>query len=49
VEIIDCGCGIPEHKRGRGLFAFFSTKKEGVGLGLPIVKKNRRAHEAICG
>ncbi|MFZ2445099.1 MAG: ATP-binding protein [Syntrophobacteraceae bacterium] len=45
MEIIDCGCGIPERKREEVFSPFFSTKKEGVGLGLPIVKKIVEAHE----
>ncbi len=43
VEIIDCGCGIPEHKREKRSFRLFFNKKEGVGLGLPIVKKSSGA------
>lgn len=44
VEVIDCGCGIPAGQR-KDIFApFFTTKKEGTGLGLPIVKKIAEAH-----
>jgi len=39
IEVIDCGCGIPIEQRENIFTPFFSTKKEGTGLGLPIVKK----------
>lgn len=45
LEVTDCGCGIPEEKRKEVFSPFFSTKKDGVGLGLPIVKKIIDAHE----
>ncbi len=45
VEVKDCGCGIPAEQR-KDIFApFFTTKKEGTGLGLPIVKKIAEAHQ----
>ncbi len=45
IEILDQGCGIPEHE-GKDIFnPFFTTKKEGTGLGLPIVKKILKAHD----
>jgi two-component system, OmpR family, phosphate regulon sensor histidine kinase PhoR len=44
IDVIDCGCGIPLDKR-RDIFSpFVTTKKEGTGLGLPIVKKIVHAH-----
>ncbi len=45
LEIADSGCGIPHERRKEIFSPFFSTKKEGVGLGLPIVKKIVDAHE----
>lgn len=44
VEVTDSGCGIPEEDREKIFEPFFSTKKEGTGLGLPIVKKIVEAH-----
>ncbi len=44
IDITDCGCGIPVEKRKEIFLPFFSTKKEGTGLGLPIVKKIVQAH-----
>ncbi len=44
LEVIDCGCGIPGDKRREIFSPFFTTKKEGTGLGLPIVKKIVEAH-----
>jgi signal transduction histidine kinase len=42
--VTDCGCGIPYERREEIFNPFFSTKKEGTGLGLPIVKKIVEAH-----
>jgi signal transduction histidine kinase len=44
LEIIDCGCGIPLDKRDEIFVPFFTTKKEGLGLGLPTAKKIIEAH-----
>ena len=44
VDIIDCGCGIPLEMREAIFSPFFTTKKNGTGLGLPIVKKIIDAH-----
>ncbi len=44
VEVKDCGCGIPVEQRKEIFVPFFTTKKEGTGLGLPIVKKIAEAH-----
>ncbi len=44
IDITDCGCGIPVEKRKEIFLPFFSTKKGGTGLGLPIVKKIVQAH-----
>ncbi|MEN6438879.1 MAG: PAS domain S-box protein [Syntrophobacter sp.] len=45
IDIRDCGCGIPAGQRKDIFLPFFTTKKEGTGLGLPIVKKIAEAHE----
>jgi signal transduction histidine kinase len=47
LDIIDCGCGIPIEKREAIFSPFFTTKKEGTGLGLPIVKKIIDAHGGL--
>jgi len=39
VEVQDTGCGIPEEDRPRIFQTFFSTKPEGTGLGLAVVKR----------
>jgi two-component system sensor histidine kinase HydH len=44
IEVSDRGEGIPEDKRSEILAPFYTTKKEGTGLGLPIVKKIVEAH-----
>ena len=44
INVIDCGCGIPADKRQEIFSPFYTTKKEGTGLGLPIVKKIIEAH-----
>ncbi len=44
VDVIDHGCGIPADKKKEIFSPFYTTKKEGTGLGLPIVKKIVEAH-----
>ena len=44
IDVKDCGCGIPTENKEQIFFPFFTTKKEGTGLGLPIVKKIVEAH-----
>lgn len=44
IEIIDQGEGIPKEQRNDIFTPFVTTKKEGTGLGLPIVKKVIEAH-----
>ena len=39
VEVSDTGTGIPEEIKSRLFEPYFSTKKEGTGLGLTIVRK----------
>lgn len=45
VEVTDHGPGIPLEKREEVFLPFVTSKKEGTGLGLPIVKKIVEAHE----
>jgi signal transduction histidine kinase len=56
LDVADCGCGIPPEKRRDIFVPFFTTKKEGTGLGLPIVGKIIEAHKGhvevlsnVCG
>jgi signal transduction histidine kinase len=44
LEVSDCGCGIKEEDRENVFRPFFTSKKSGTGLGLPIVKKIVEAH-----
>ena len=44
-DVVDCGSGIPPNQRSEIFSLFFTTKKEGTGLGLPIVKKIVDAHK----
>ncbi|MHC1729550.1 MAG: sensor histidine kinase [Syntrophobacteraceae bacterium] len=44
VDVADCGCGIPPDKREDIFLPFFTTKKDGVGLGLDITKKIVESH-----
>ncbi len=46
LQVADCGCGIREEDLESVFHPFFSTKKEGTGLGLGIVKKIVEAHQA---
>ena len=39
VDVEDSGSGVPEEVREQIFNPFFTTKKEGVGLGLAIVAK----------
>ncbi len=45
VEIVDRGAGIASEIRKDIFLPFFTTRKEGTGLGLPIVKKIIEAHK----
>ena len=44
IEIADMGGGIPKERHGDIFTPFVTTKKEGTGLGLPIVKKVIKAN-----
>jgi PAS domain S-box-containing protein len=44
LDVIDGGCGIPPEKRSEIFSPFYTTRKEGTGLGLPIVKKIVESH-----
>jgi signal transduction histidine kinase len=39
IEVHDSGCGIPDEDRPRVFQTFFSTKPDGTGLGLAVVKR----------
>jgi two-component system sensor kinase FixL len=44
VSVTDRGCGIPEKKREQVFERFFTTKKEGMGLGLSVCRTIIDAH-----
>ena len=44
IEVIDTGPGIPVDQVDRIFQAYYSTKKGGTGLGLPISRKIVQAH-----
>ena len=45
IEVADRGEGIPQERQEEIFTPFVTTKKEGTGLGLPIVKKVIEAHK----
>jgi signal transduction histidine kinase len=45
IDVCDRGYGIPVDKREEIFSPFFTTKKNGTGLGLPIAKKIVEAHK----
>ena len=49
VRIADNGRGIPREDRKAIFRLFFSTRKNGTGLGLPIVRKIVREHDGKIG
>jgi C4-dicarboxylate-specific signal transduction histidine kinase len=44
LSVTDRGCGIPEKKRDQVFERFFTTKKEGMGLGLSVCRTIIDAH-----
>ena len=44
IQVIDNGCGMDERTRSKMFQAFFSTRSEGSGLGLPTVRKIMETH-----
>jgi signal transduction histidine kinase/DNA-binding response OmpR family regulator len=44
IVIADAGCGIPPENLGRIFDRYFTTKKEGTGLGLAVVERIVKAH-----
>jgi len=47
ISIRDDGPGIPEEIRDKIFVPFFTTKKEGTGIGLPLVQKIVYAHRGV--
>lgn len=45
IEVCDKGCGIPPEKMEEVFTPFFTTKRDGTGLGLPIARKIVEAHQ----
>lgn len=45
VEVSDAGCGIPPEVRNKIFNPFYSTKKQGSGMGLPISKRIVELHK----
>jgi len=39
IEVADTGCGIPEEMQSRVFSPFFTTKRDGTGLGLPVMRR----------
>ena len=47
IEVADNGCGIPQEAKSRLFEPYFSTKKNGTGLGLTIVKSIISEHNGF--
>jgi two-component system sensor histidine kinase PilS (NtrC family) len=47
ISVRDDGSGIPEEIRDRIFVPFFTTKKDGTGIGLPLVQKIVYAHKGV--
>jgi signal transduction histidine kinase len=45
VEVSDQGCGVPQELQQKIFNPFFSTKKEGSGMGLAISKRIVHLHQ----
>ena len=44
VEVIDNGCGIPAELKDKIFIPFFTTKENGTGIGLGLIKQIMRLH-----
>ena len=44
LDVVDAGCGIKKKDEDKIFLPFYTTKREGTGLGLPIVRKIVEAH-----
>jgi C4-dicarboxylate-specific signal transduction histidine kinase len=44
VEVLDSGCGLPNHRSGAIFDPFFTTKEKGIGMGLTISRSIIEAH-----
>jgi len=44
IDVIDCGTGVPEEKKHQLFDAFFTTKPEGMGMGLAICRTIIQSH-----
>jgi signal transduction histidine kinase len=47
VRIGDSGPGIPDDERAKVFYPFFTTKKNGSGVGLSVVKKIVDSHRGL--
>lgn len=45
ITVTDNGLGLPQHERDRILLPFYSTKPEGSGIGLALVRQVALAHQ----
>jgi signal transduction histidine kinase len=45
ITVSDNGLGLPEHERDRILLPFYSTKPDGSGIGLTLVRHVALAHQ----
>ena len=45
IQVIDNGCGIPEDLQEKIFIPFFTTKKEGSGIGLSLSRQIMRIHK----
>lgn len=49
INVIDYGAGIPSHTLNKIETPYFTTKRQGTGLGLPIAKAILKAHQGhLC-
>lgn len=45
IEVVDTGPGIPEEVRAKMFDIYYSTKKDGSGLGLPTTRRIIHEHQ----